>query len=205
MKYIFIFLFLITFSSCGKIIYAGYGVKKLKSLSEEDKNKTLDKWNVTEGFRSSLDTNYLIELQQLKNDSSLHKKLKNHFQPLQAIYFDKNGYPKSMHVNCYAGGWPNLKWNKNGNFDVFPPKQQAPLDTLFTFEELIGYSESKPAIISDSSEYKVIIIWNRFMGRQSKRLIRYVNRNITLSPTRVSVYYLNNDNLYEFSSVQVPD
>ena len=54
------------------------------------------------------------------------KLLNNHLQMLQAMYFDRAGRLVSFHLNCYAEGFPNLKWNKYGAFNSFPPFKCSP-------------------------------------------------------------------------------
>ena len=67
------------------------------------------------------------------------KHLNNHLQMLQAMYFDRAGRLVSYHLNCYAEGFPNLKWNKYGAFNSFPPSSAAPPDTLLPLPALLPH------------------------------------------------------------------
>jgi hypothetical protein len=83
---------------------------------------------------------------------------------------------------------------------TFPPKQQAPLDSVLSLDTQIKYlnllsQTSKPSV--DYYDYIVIVYWNRFMGRQSKRLIHFVQENSKLEKEKkVKIIYANNDNIY---------
>jgi hypothetical protein len=49
----------------------------------------------------------------------------------------------------------------------------------------------------DGYDYIVIVYWNRFMGRQSKRLIHFVQENSKLQKDKkVKIIYVNNDNIF---------
>ena len=84
--------------------------------------------------------------------------------------------------------------------NTFPPKQQAPIDSIVPLETHLKYlkplSETK-TIQTDNYDYIVIVHWNRFMGRQSKRLIRIVQDNSELvTDKKVKIIYANTDNLF---------
>jgi hypothetical protein len=103
-------------------------------------------------------------------------------------------------VNCYAGGFPNLKWDINGIMSAFPPKQQAPIDSIIPLETQLKYLDPiSPSfkLSLDSYDYIVIVYWNRFMGRQSKRLIHIVQENCKLEKEKkVKIIYANTDNIF---------
>jgi hypothetical protein len=50
-----------------------------------------------------LDTSYLRYL-FLLDTVRYADQIKNHYQPIQACYYDKSGNLISFHINCYAGG-----------------------------------------------------------------------------------------------------
>ena len=61
---------------------------------------------IADGYE--LDTSYYAFL--LSHDKARYKEqINNHYQPLQALYFDKSGQLQSFQINCYAGGFPNLQ------------------------------------------------------------------------------------------------
>lgn len=185
--------FLLT--SCSSII----GTNKLKSVDEKTILHYAKKYNINSTENYELDTAYFTFLKSF--DTKLFKQqIKNHYQPLQALYYDKTGQLQSFQINCYAGGFPNLKWNKNGIMKTFPPKQQAPLDTIISLNTQLKFL--KPLSNTEKSTtndyyYIVIIYWSKFMGRQSKRLIGFVQDNVKLATDkRVKIIYVNTDNFF---------
>jgi len=50
---------------------------------------------------------------------------------------------------------------------------------------------------SDEKDDIVIVYWSRFMGRQSKRLIRFVQENSKIgTDQKVKIIYANTDNRF---------
>lgn len=185
--------FLLT--SCSSII----GTNKLKSVDEKTILHYAKKYNINSTENYELDTAYFTFLKSF--DTNLFKQqIKNHYQPLQALYYNKTGQLQSFQINCYAGGFPNLKWNKNGIMKTFPPKQQEPLDTIISLNTQLKFlkplSNTEKSTTNDY-DYIVIIYWSKFMGRQSKRLIRFAQDNVKLATDkRVKIIYVNTDNFF---------
>lgn len=174
-----------------------YGIDtNIVKLSDSEIIQTAKDFRIdTKYALCKVDTNFnhfIDSLQQ--NDSAVAK---NHYQPLQAMYFDRHGKMVSFFINCAAGGFPNLKWNRNNVFDTFPPAQQA--DNLV---DSVVYSDIQPFLLpvarqnanDANTDYYVLVFWNKFMGRQSKRLIDIVQENIKLSKDNVKVIFVNTDN-----------
>ncbi len=186
-------------TSCSSIIQGIYGVKTPKELDDRTIIRYSEKYNIPVQDNYKLDTSYLRYLASF--DTAIYKEqLKNHFQPLQALYFDENGQLKSFQINCYAGGFPNLKWDRDGILATFPPLEQTPVDSIVPLDVQLSYLRPFPSTIGFSTEkydYIVIVYWNRFMGRQCKRLIGFVQENQKLSgANKVKVIYVNTDNVF---------
>ena len=174
-------------------------MKSSKSIDESTIIRYANKYNVPLTDNYELDTSYISYL--YSHDTSKYKsQIKNHYQPLQALYYDDSGDLQSFQVNCYAGGFPNLKWDRNEIMTEFPPKQQAPLDSLVHFETQVKYLNplSKTEEFSeDQYDYFVVVYWSRFMGRQSKRLIKFVQENSKLAPDKkIKIIYANTDDIF---------
>lgn len=190
----------IVFSSCSPVLLKIYGLKNLKHLDNLEIEKTARNYHIPNKDLFILDSSYFTFLHSF--DSAKYKQqIKNHSQPLQLLYFDKEGKLISFHINCYAGGFPNLKWNRNEILDSFIPKSQTPLDSMITFNQYLKYIKninSKPVSFDTANtDYFILIYWNRFMGRQSKRLIYYVNKNLKLAGNKkTQTFYINTDNAY---------
>lgn len=186
-------------TSCSSIFKGFYGMKKTKTIDEKTIARYSKKYNIPTADSYELDTAYFSYLFLL--DTAKYKsQIKNHSQPLQALYYNKLGNLKSFQVNCYAGGFPNLKWNRNEIMTTFPPRQQAPIDSIVSLEIQIKYLKplSQTSKLSvDSYDYIVIVYWSRFMGRQSKRLIHFVQENSKLEKEKkVKIIYANTDNIF---------
>ena len=191
--------FVFGLTGCSSIFTGLYGIKKTKIVDEKTVVRYAKKYNIPSAENYELDTAYFSYLLSL--DTTQYKsQIKNHYQPLQALYYDNSGHLKSFQVNCYAGGFPNLKWNRNEIMSTFPPKQQAPVDSIVPLEKQMKYLKplSQTATLSsDSCDYIVIVYWNKFMGRQSKRLIRFIQDNSKLETERkVKIIYANTDNIF---------
>jgi hypothetical protein len=128
--------------------------------------------------------------------------IKNYLQPLQALYYDKSGQLQSFQINCYAGGYPNLKWDRNEVMTTFPPKEQAPIDSILPLNIQLKYIQQLPDskdISTEEYDYIVFVHWNRFMGRQSKRLIQAVKANAKLAENqKVKIIYVNTDAIFAY-------
>ena len=191
---------LLTLTSCTKIFSGLYGLKQPKTRATKKIQKFADKYNIPTNNSFVLDTSYLTFLHKL--DTTQRGLAKNHFQPLQALYFDKTGQLVSYHINCYAGGFPNLQWDRDGLLDTFVPKSQTPVDTLLTFDKQLQFIRTFDNKTLNLTEYSkadnnVVIYWSIFMGRQSKRLIKYIKDNCDLAGGKsVNLLFVNNDNIY---------
>jgi hypothetical protein len=186
-------------SSCLSIMTKCYGVKKIKPVKEQTILRFANKYNIPKNDLYELDTSYFNYLFSL-DTSRFKSQIKNHYQPLQVQYFGNEGFVKTYLVNCYAGGFPNLKWNRNEILTTFPPKQQAPIDSLISLNTQMKFLKplSQSSTLSiDNFDYVVLVFWNRFMGRQSKRLIHFVQANCKLDlEKKVKIIYVNTDNIF---------
>lgn len=200
----------LTTTSCGQLFLMAYGMKSGPKPMTENKIITqAKKWNIP------INQIYELEVKPYKAHFSkidtalfhhmdLQTTINNYMQPLQLFYYNPQGELISRFINCDAGGFPNLNWNRSGAFDrSFPPLPSlTKLDSLiglkdqFTFSHSLTKSENK---LNSDSNYIIVVYWNRFMGRQSKRLIEYVHKNIDQHHAQKAiVIYVNNDNaLYE--------
>jgi hypothetical protein len=193
------FAIILVLTSCSAIVRQFYGIKNPKNINETTIIKFAEKYNIPIRDIYRLDTAYIEYLSSI--DSIRHKSsIKNHFQPLQALYYNVRGQLVSFQINCYAGGFPNLNWDKDSIMTSFPPKQQAPIDSILPLYRQLQYIKPLPQTLKFSIkdyDYILIVFWNRLMGRQSKRLIRYVQQNSILAgDSRVKIIYVNTDDIF---------
>lgn len=188
---------LLSLSGCAKL----YGLKQPKARSNQTIQEFAARYKIPSGESFILDTSYLTFARNI--DTTQKELIKNHLQPLQALYFDKSDRLVSYHINCYVGGGlMNLRWDRDGLFDTFPPEKQAPVDSLLNFKELLQFVRTFDNKAVDSSgyakaDYNVVIFWSIFTGRQSKRFIRLIKSNRELAKGKmVNFLFVNNDYLF---------
>lgn len=132
---------LLLLNACGKMM----GLKKLKPLPETAISKTAATFGIPAADSYFLDSSSLGILKAIHTGNP--RVLNDHLQPLQAIYYSaKNSFqfPDSWQINCYAGGFPNLNWNRDGRMEQFPPAQQAPLDSLLSLKKGWNFCDRLP-------------------------------------------------------------
>jgi hypothetical protein len=196
----FILLFIVAFvSSCNTLFSKIYGISNdIQICSNQEIVQIAEKYKISKLDIYKLDTTYYDFIFSLKDPIII----KNHCQPLQAVYFDKNGKIEAFFINCYANGFPNLKWNENHDFDVFPPTQQQGLiiDTLVNYNKIKSYIKPifESQINDDDFDYFVIVFWSKAGGRQSKRLIKQIHENVKLAKDNVKLMFVNNDSYSVF-------
>jgi hypothetical protein len=197
--------FMAGFTSCSGLIVGMYGMKKPKPVNEATITRYAGKYNIPTADLYVMDTSFIPWL--LAKDTSLYKwEIHNHYQPLQALYYNHKGELTSFQINCYTGGFPNLQWERDSIFDVFPPLKQTKVDSLVPLEKLLAFIEpigtAKP-IDASGFDYFIVVLWNRFMGRQSKRLIRIVQRNSLLAKdSNIRIVYVNTDNNFAHATIE---
>lgn len=178
------------------------GMKKYKVLTNQELKEASNDFLIPIEKSFYFDSLYYNYLDSLKRESP--EIAKNHYQPLQALYFNSDKQLVGFMVNCYAPGFPNLHWNKFGSFNSFPPSDTAKIiDRIFTLNSLARFAKSIDSIGQEkllnvnSADYYVVLVWTRFMGRQTKRLFNEVEKNIKLSENKsVSILYINADNIF---------
>lgn len=191
--------FAFSLTSCMTIVQSIFGIKDANKLSDNQITKTSKSFNVDQSANYRLDTTYLAYILNL--DTTLLKaQRKNHLQPLQALYFDSQGQLVKFYINCYAGGFPNIKWNRNGNLETFLPKDQAPLDTILNLKRQLSYLRpvclSTNETVTENQDYYIFVYWNKCTKRHSKRLIKSIKQNVARSTsTKVKTIYVNYDNI----------
>lgn len=193
-----LFCVLLLLSSCTPLVLRTMGMKKPHHPTEEEFYHFGQKWNMSIYFQQTLLLSYIDEIEKLSN---VHPKLaKDLLQPIQAMYFDASGKLISYHINCYAGGYPNLNWNRDGKFEVFPAKTQASCDSLVSLTWLLPFLKpvEYPCVKIKNLDYTVVVFWSRWTGRQSRHLVELVQKNLKLASkdTRIQIMYVNTDEVF---------
>jgi hypothetical protein len=126
----------------------------------------------------------------------------DHLQPLQVSVYNAKGDFIFFHINCYASGFPNLKWNDKGQFDSIPPHggvfPDTTMDKVRHLSMILNFKIHQ-TVSDDFSKYDYLFIvhWNIFWKRQSKRLVKFLEQYKAMHPDfNIKIIYVNNDNLY---------
>ena len=178
-----------------------------KYLTKEDLENFRKEFNLPKEKTFRLDTNYtryLFSFDTLRYSDAIL----NHFQPLQAIYYDKKGQMISFHTNCYASAGlqdnRDFKWDQQNAFASFVPKTVVPLDSilpLFRHLSFIRTFDNKSIDTTGFSrcDYTVIIHWGeKIWPKESKNLIKIVTDNANLALNKkVNILYVNSDDAFQ--------
>ncbi len=212
---VFILFWLVFLTSCNSTFLLFYGVHNPEKVTKEEilfqakkmKIDTNEVYVLIKGDKENKKNNSKENVDNYSISSGADLCVTNpvsyrHNQPLQVLYFNREGKLISFHNNCYAGGFPNLKWDKNHVFSSFPPKTQIPLDSIFTLRKVLENVYDLNGIPANrkigESDFYVVVFWNIFMKRQSRRLIEIVNDNIKLAHSEyvITTLYVNDDTYF---------
>lgn len=215
----FVLLTLLLFNSCKLSYRVLLGVDaKPKFYPNEYIHRQAHRWGIEdpqlyywsrEGFFAYAEERYKRahrEVQALEAADSTRKKMikkgaKDDTQPVQIRMFDKDGGPLFKLVNCYIDPPIPLNWNKHGSFDTFPLQPHpdiAPMhhDSLQTFLPYI-YSEKSDSVQMDrlpDADYYIMVFWNKYFLRPSRKLINEVQRYVKKREEDIAVLYVSNHN-----------
>lgn len=154
-------------------------------------------WGIPDESLYILDTkNYSDEIYsyEIGNKRLTH----NLYQWHQLMVFDQTDNLLSYQLNCTTKKTAdNWKWNYEGTFDQFPPKDKTvkkyqrdlKLSNISPyFKDLLGNSFSK----KKDSEIFIIVYWTIYNGRQSKNLIEEVLKYRKAYPDeKIQLVFLN--------------
>ena len=176
------------------------GIKQPAECDLEEIIAYSDKFGITANSSYYLDTTYLYDLLHFgKNDTILRNNL---MQPLQIRFYHKTDTLLSLHLNCTAGGFPNLKWNKRGQLNTIPPNFTVDVDTCLLFCKDVKYliptsNDCHSFDYYNNADYNIILFWSVFMNRQSKILIREIQDYQKRFPDKkMNVLYVNTDKIF---------
>lgn len=123
------------------------------------------------------------------------------YQPLQLRWYSGGGRAQWIIPNCDVGGFPNLQWKRFGLPDTLFALQPSRAytdsawtlsdDLAYTVERRTGRTPQKP----EGAKGHLLVYWTYFMGRQSVRLARQVERWRQRHGEGIAVRYVNADTL----------
>lgn len=172
-------------------------------LSTHELEELRQEFNLPKDKTFKLDKSYLRYLFTL-DTSLLADQIKNHYQPIQAAYYDRSGKLVSFHINCYASeGDEDFNWNKANAFASFVPKSVAPLDDILFLNKHLLFIKTFANEAIDTTgfsafDYTVIVHWNKKLHPAgARKLIKIVQDNAALiKDGTINIIYVNNDDLW---------
>lgn len=123
------------------------------------------------------------------------------YQPLQLRWYSKGGRAQWIIPNCDVGGYPNLQWDRYGLPDTLFATlgSRSYTDSAWTLADDLQYMTvrsigAQPVLRQDVDGY-LLVYWTYFMGRQSVRLARNINKWREHQGRRIEVRFVNVDSL----------
>ena len=173
-----------------------------KYLSQEDLENFRKEFNLPKEKTFRLDTNYIRYLFSI-DTTRYADQIKNHYQPIQALYYDRDGQLVSFHINCYAStGIPDsdFNWNQQNAFENFVPRTAAPLDSILSLSKHLSFIRTFDKSAIDTTgfsafDFTIIIHWGKkWRSNDSKNLINIVSNNANLAwKKKLNIIYVNSD------------
>jgi hypothetical protein len=108
-------------------------------------------------------------------------------------------------TDCNIGGFPILKWNRFKGMKSIPIKQGFFYTTpVFLFKNELDHISSQ---VGDESHFKsaqdpsyfYYILWSRVLFRNSKRMIKQVNKNLKIAKSKnipIEVKFIFSDSMF---------
>lgn len=168
------------------------GMHRPKALSDEQIARQAHRYGIPSDRVYRMDTSVLAS--DIGNDR-LSQAL---FQPAQVRVYDAADTLQAIMANCHVGGFPNLKWKRSGWTDRFPPYSAVVHDSTVHFSQDVQGWMPLPGVSQahrTPGRPAVVLVWSRFLGRQSKRLVRY-SLELKAAWPEADWFYVNVDDLF---------
>ena len=178
-----------------------------KFLSQEDLENFRRHFRLPKEKTFRLDPNYTRYL--FSHDTARYSAaILNHYQPLQATYYDHTGQLVSFHTNCYASTGisdrVDFNWNQKNVFASFIPKSAAAVDSILPLSRHISFIktfDNKPIDTTGFAGYDYTVVIHcgkKFWPEESKNLIKIVSDNANLAVNKkVNILYVNSDDAFQ--------
>lgn len=156
-----------------------YGIKNYKQISQKKIILMNKKWKINDSsfilFR--IDSSQIAKRKEFISNSDLYKNL---HQPSQIAFLDSKNDSISLIVNCDIGGFPNLKWKSllDQDHSKLLSQYRYPIKTEDYLKTCLPYEVSDSILLNTVNNPNTILVkYSFFMGRQSKRLIKYLKQS----------------------------
>lgn len=134
----------------------------------------------------------------------LRKALNDDLQSVQIRFFEANGKPIFKLLNCYLDPPIPMRWNVAGSFDQFPPANDIaqlndfllPMDCFLPHLRPLSPASGSLQTLP-KADYYAILMWNDFMIRPSRKLLKSMRNYQKQHPDKnIHFLYVNNHNAY---------
>lgn len=215
-KILFSCILISSLSSC-KIFYrislgldstpSWYTVEQTQKLAKKrkipiDRNLEMD----TVSYANAVTSFYQNRWDSLKqtdidsNEIRLFKRIwKDDVQPVRFHLYTADGTEIFKVVNCYVDPLFPMNWNIDGCLDQFPPRTN--IESLqthnFDLEFMLSHTHGvdTPDLRLENlpkADYYGVIVWNRFMVKPSRKLIKQIQEYVEHQDESIELIYIFN-------------
>lgn len=170
-----------------------------RKVTQEKKDRLAKRMGISSKESLELSHKYVQAL-ELRRGNEPDKHVQAKYQPLQLRWYSSGGRIQWLIPNCDVGGFPNLQWNHFGLPDTLfaPNSSRRYADSAWTVHDDMNFMSSRdgedPMKLNESDAF-LFVYWTYFMGRQSVRLAKYVEKWRKRDGRNISVRYVNADSL----------
>lgn len=171
-----VFSLCLIFSSCKPLVFRIMGIKKFKSIDNDEIISIPNKYFQDIDFFGSLDTRFYTSANYFYKKTN--SELRYLVQPLNYLIFDSNDTLQSSIANCDAGPSSSFfKFTWVDDLDSFPHfnnyfvNNQLVFDTLMSWIDTTSINSAKDP---SNADYKCVIFWTKAMHRQNNIFLNEV-------------------------------
>lgn len=194
-------LLLLTLTGCNRIFVGLGGIHPYeRNVTQPMKDRLAQRMRIDSAEYLMLAHCYAYRIEERRGkEPEKHTQAK--YQPLQLRWYSAGGRMQWLVPNCDVGGFPNLQWKHFGLPDTLYPQQRsrAYADSAWTVSDDLAYMRERYSgrvpQMADGTKGHLLVYWTYFMGRQSVRLARNVEKWRRQHGEGISVRYVNADSL----------
>ncbi|MDX5326788.1 MAG: hypothetical protein LPK80_11070 [Bacteroidota bacterium] len=138
----------------------------------------------------------------LIDDTSSYSGL---LQPIQVLYFTRDGQTRFHTMNSFIGGFPNLHWEKAIDTSSFPLELDPRIRGVQVFHTLNSYEEFVGTDLTYAPNSDVLVLQvNYFLWKQGKRLLELVKQYEAqkVKGGQLTIWVINTDDVfYEYEGL----
>lgn len=188
-------------TGCNKMVVGLAGMHPYdRDVTPEKVDRLAKRMGVSEQEYLVLSHRYSHHMEAIRHREN-EKTWRAMHQPLQLRWYSKGGRAQWIIPNCDVGGFPNLQWRNFGLPDTLfvRPTSRAYADSAWTvvddFNFMTERSTGQSPVRKQDVDGYLLVYWTYFMGRQSVRLSKYIEKWRKRHGHAIDVRYVNADSL----------